>query len=46
MARAAAQQGYEQAGIGPQDIDVVAFHGCFAQDELISYEALRIVRER
>ena len=40
MARDAAQQVYEAAGIGPQDIDVVELHDCFAQNELISYEAL------
>jgi acetyl-CoA acetyltransferase len=40
MARAAAQQVYEAAGIGPQDIDVVELHDCFAHNELISYEAL------
>lgn len=40
MARMAAGQVYEQAGIGPQDIDVVELHDCFAQNELISYEAL------
>ena len=40
MARAAAQQVYEAAGVGPQDIDVVELHDCFAQNELISYEAL------
>jgi acetyl-CoA acetyltransferase len=40
MARAAAQQVYEQAGVGPADVDVVELHDCFAQNELISYEAL------
>ena len=40
MARDAAQQVYEAAGIGPQDVDVVELHDCFAQNELISYEAL------
>ena len=40
MARDAAQQVYEAAGIGPQDIDVVELHDCFAQNELLSYEAL------
>ena len=40
MAREAAHQVYEAAGIGPQDIDVVELHDCFAQNELISYEAL------
>ena len=40
MARDAAQQVYAQAGIGPQDVDVVELHDCFAQNELITYEAL------
>ncbi len=40
MARAAADQVYEAAGIGPRDVDVVELHDCFAQNELISYEAL------
>jgi len=40
MAQFAAQQVYEAAGVGPQDIDVVELHDCFAHNELISYEAL------
>ena len=40
MAQAAAQQVYEAAGIGPEDVDVVELHDCFAQNELLSYEAL------
>ena len=40
MSEAAAQQVYTQAGIGPQDLDVVELHDCFAQNELITYEAL------
>jgi acetyl-CoA acetyltransferase len=40
MARAAATQVYEAAGIGPRDLDVVELHDCFAQNELITYEAL------
>ncbi|PJI42334.1 lipid-transfer protein [Ferrovibrio sp.] len=40
MSRKAADQVYEQAGIGPQDVDVVELHDCFAQNELITYEAL------
>lgn len=40
MARDAARQVYRKAGIGPQDLDVVELHDCFAQNELISYEAL------
>ena len=40
MTQAAANQVYAQAGIGPEDIDVVELHDCFAHNELISYEAL------
>ncbi|WP_158814308.1 lipid-transfer protein [Methylocapsa sp. S129] len=40
MSRAAAASVYEQAGIGPGDLDVVELHDCFAQNELITYEAL------
>lgn len=45
MTQAAAQQVYAQAGIGPDDLDVVELHDCFAQNELISYEALGLCRE-
>ena len=40
MSEAAAQRVYEQAGVGPEDLDVVELHDCFAQNELITYEAL------
>ena len=40
MAQAAARQVYEAAGVGPEDVDVVELHDCFAQNELLSYEAL------
>jgi acetyl-CoA acetyltransferase len=40
MAEDAAKQVYEKAGIGPNDIDLVELHDCFAQNELLSYEAL------
>ncbi|RYX95427.1 MAG: lipid-transfer protein [Comamonadaceae bacterium] len=45
MARSAASKVYEQAGIGPQDIKVVELHDCFAQNELVSYEALGLCPE-
>jgi sterol carrier protein 2 len=45
MSRAAARSVYEQAGIGPEDLDVVELHDCFAQNELISYEALGLCAE-
>lgn len=40
MTREAATQVYERAGIGPSDVGVVELHDCFAQNEVLSYEAL------
>jgi acetyl-CoA acetyltransferase len=40
MSEEAAGRVYAAAGIGPEDIDVCELHDCFAQNELISYEAL------
>jgi acetyl-CoA acetyltransferase len=40
MTREAANRVYEQGGVGPQDLDVVELHDCFAHNELLSYEAL------
>ena len=45
MAKAAAGQVYEAAGVAPEDVDVVELHDCFAQNELISYEAIGLCRE-
>ncbi|MCX7172173.1 MAG: lipid-transfer protein [Proteobacteria bacterium] len=45
MAKEAARQVYAEAGIGPEDLDVVELHDCFAQNELITYEALGLCPE-
>ncbi|WP_137920825.1 lipid-transfer protein [Hydrogenophaga sp. 2FB] len=45
MTRSAAQAVYEQAGIGPEDVDVIELHDCFAQNELLSYEGLGLCAE-
>jgi acetyl-CoA acetyltransferase len=45
MTRDAANQVYAQAGIGPQDLDVVELHDCFAHNELITYEGLGLCPE-
>lgn len=45
MARAAARATYEAAGVGPDDLDVVELHDCFAHNELLSYEALGLCEE-
>ncbi len=45
MAESAAQRVYEQAGIGPEDVNVVELHDCFTANELIAYEALGLTPE-
>lgn len=45
MTRLAAQQVYETAGVGPEDIAVVELHDCFTTNELLSYEALGLTPE-
>ncbi len=45
MAKAAAKQVYEKAGIGPEDVDVVELHDCFTANELLTYEALDLCGE-
>ena len=45
MSKAAARQVFEQAGIGPSDVDVCELHDCFAQNELLTYEALGLCDE-
>lgn len=45
MTALAARQAYEQAGVGPEDIDVIELHDCFAQNELLTYEGLGLCAE-
>jgi len=45
MAHDAARRVYEAAGVGPEDLDVVELHDCFAHNELITYEALGLCGE-
>jgi acetyl-CoA acyltransferase len=45
MTRHAAQKVYEQAEIGPADIDVIELHDCFSVNELLTYEALGLCGE-
>jgi acetyl-CoA acetyltransferase len=45
MTKAAAEEVYEQAGIGPEDVDVVELHDCFSANELLTYEALHLTPE-
>jgi acetyl-CoA acetyltransferase len=45
MAKNAAQAVYEEAGIGPEDVDVVELHDCFTTNEVLTYEALGLCKE-
>jgi len=45
MAKEAARQVYESAGVGPDDVQVVEMHDCFTPNELVSYEALGLCEE-
>jgi acetyl-CoA acetyltransferase len=42
LTRNAANQAYEQAGVGPADLDLVELHDCFATAELVHYDNLML----
>jgi acetyl-CoA acetyltransferase len=42
LTRNAARAAYEQAGVSPQDLDLVELHDCFATAELIHYDNLML----
>ena len=43
--RLAVKNAYEMAGVGPDDIDLVELHDCFATAELLHYENLGLCAE-
>jgi len=45
LTKRAADQAYEQAGVGPGDLDLVELHDCFATAELVHYDNLRLCEE-
>jgi acetyl-CoA acetyltransferase len=45
MAKQAAAQLYEKAGLGPSDVQVVELHDCFTANELLTYEAIGLCPE-
>jgi len=45
LTRDAARQAYEQAGVGPEDLDLVELHDCFATAELVHYDNLMLCPE-
>jgi acetyl-CoA acyltransferase len=42
LTRNAALQAYESAGVGPEDLDLVELHDCFATAELVHYDNLML----
>src|SRR5256712_11260847 len=45
LTRNAARKAWELAGIGPEDLDLVELHDCFATAELLHYENLGLCRD-
>lgn len=45
MTRRASRQAYEEAGLGPDSVQVVELHDCFTPNEVITYEALGLCAE-
>jgi acetyl-CoA acyltransferase len=45
LTRNAATTAYEQAGVSPQDLDLVELHDCFATAELVHYDNLMLCPE-
>jgi acetyl-CoA acyltransferase len=45
MSRQAAERAYDEAEVGPDDLDVIELHDCFSSNELITYEALGLAAE-
>ena len=45
MAKRAADKVYQQAGVGPQDVQVIELHDCFTTNEVLTYEALGLCKE-
>jgi acetyl-CoA acyltransferase len=42
LTRNAATTAYEKAGVGPDDLDLVELHDCFATAELVHYDNLKL----
>jgi acetyl-CoA acyltransferase len=45
LTRSAARQAYEIAGVGPDDLDLIELHDCFATAELVHYDNLMLCEE-
>lgn len=45
VTRLAAAEAYRQSGLGPEDLDLVELHDCFATAELVHYENLGLCED-
>src|SRR6478735_346183 len=45
MAKQCAKKVYDEAGLGPKDVQVVELHDCFTANEILTYEALGLCPE-
>lgn len=45
LTKNAARLAYEKAGVGPEDLDLVELHDCFATAELVHYDNLMLCEE-
>ena len=45
VTRLAAKTAYEMAGLGPNDVDLIELHDCFATAEIVHYENLGLCKD-
>jgi acetyl-CoA acetyltransferase len=45
LIRDSAKAAYEEAGIGPEDVDVIELHDCFTSNEIAAYSGLGLCDE-
>ncbi len=45
VTRMAAKNAYEMAGVGPDDVDLIELHDCFATAEIVHYENLGLCKD-
>ncbi len=45
MAKECAKKVYDEAGLGPKDVQVIELHDCFTANELLTYEAIGLANE-
>ncbi|MBI5604998.1 MAG: lipid-transfer protein [Deltaproteobacteria bacterium] len=45
LVRDSANLAYEEAGLGPDDVDVIELHDCFTSNEIVNYSGLGLCKE-